>query len=93
MRGAQAHSNPEVSFSWHARQRLEQRQLCLSEPELDRLEKAVGALSRKGGQLSLVLLGQLAMLVSIANRRVITVVGQEQLQQNVFTNIDSAVIA
>jgi flagellar operon protein len=93
MRGAQEHNNPEVSFSLHARQRLEQRRLNLSEQELDRLERAVGALSRKGGKLSLVLLDQLAMLVSIVNRRVITVAGQEQLEQNVFTNIDSAAVA
>ncbi|SDZ79952.1 flagellar operon protein [Desulfuromusa kysingii] len=93
MKGAALHNNIEVSFSWHARQRLEQRQLDLSEQELDRLEKAVGALSRKGGKLSLVLLDQLAMLVSIVNRRVITVAGQEQLEQNVFTNIDSAAVA
>ena len=93
MKEAHAHSNLEVSFSLHARQRLEQRQLNLSEQELDRLEKAVGALSRKGGKLSLVLLDQLSMLVSIVNRRVITVAGQEQLDQNVFTNIDSAAVA
>ncbi|WP_321390198.1 hypothetical protein [uncultured Desulfuromusa sp.] len=41
----------------------------------------------------LVLLDQLAMLVSITNRRVITVAAQEQLEQNVFTNIDSAAVA
>ncbi|WP_051689538.1 hypothetical protein [Pelobacter seleniigenes] len=82
-----------LSFSRHAKQRLEQRQLVLSPPEIARLERAVENLAGKGGKLSLVLLGQLAMVISIANAKVITVVGQEQLKQNVFTNIDSAVIA
>jgi len=88
-----AHSNEELSFSWHARQRLQQRQLKLSASELERLDKAVLTLRRKGGKLALVLLDQLAMLVSVSNRRVITVANQEQLEQNVFTNIDSAAVA
>ena len=82
-----------LSFSRHAKQRLDQRQLALSQQDIARLEQAVENLSAKGGKLSLVLLGQLAMVISIANAKVITIVGQEQLKQNVFTNIDSAVIA
>ena len=82
-----------LSFSKHAAQRLEERELELSDQDFSRLESAVQQLNNKGGKLSLVLLEQLALLVSVTNRRVITVVGQEQLQQNVFTNIDSAVIA
>jgi flagellar operon protein len=35
----------------------------------------------------------LAMVVSVRNRTVVTVVDKEHLKQNVFTNIDSAVIA
>lgn len=93
MKSTQKHQNLELSFSWHARQRLDQRQLNISEDELDRLDKAVIALNRKGGKLSLVLLDQLAMLVSISNRRVITIAAREQLEQSVFTNIDSAAVA
>jgi flagellar operon protein len=93
MRSVQEHTNSELSFSWHARQRLEQRQLNISEKELERLDKAVLALNRKGGKLALVLLDQLAMLVSISNRRVITIAAREQLEQSVFTNIDSAAVA
>ncbi len=85
--------NPSLDFSRHAQQRLEQRQVVLSSQDLERLERAVTCLANKGGQLSLVLLEQLAMVVSVANAKVITIVGWEQLQQNVFTNIDSAVIA
>lgn len=87
------HSNPQLSFSWHARQRLAQRSLDLSGDELERLDQAVRVLSRKGGKLALVLLDRLALLVSIKNRRVITIAAQEQLEQSVFTNIDSAAVA
>jgi flagellar operon protein len=47
----------------------------------------------KGARESLVLLDQTAFVVSVPNRTVITVVDKENLKQNVFTNIDSAVIA
>ncbi len=93
MSGRQQPASRRLSFSQHARQRLEQRQLNLSPQELKRLETAVQNLSNKGGKLSLVLLEQMAMLISVTNRQVITLVGQEQLKQNVFTNIDSAAIA
>lgn len=93
MKSAQKHSDLELSFSWHARQRLEQRQLHFSAEELERLDKAVLALKRKGGKLALVMLDHLAMLVSIKNRRVITVAARDQLEQNIFTNIDSAAVA
>lgn len=82
-----------LSFSRHASDRLQQRSINLTPQQLERLEQAVENVRNKGGQLSLVLLEQLAMLVSIGQARVITVVSREQLQQNVFTNIDSAVIA
>ena len=93
MNAAAKHNAPELSFSWHARQRLEQRRLDLSSEELERVEQAVRTLSRKGGRLALVLLDRLALLVSITNRRVITIAAQEQLEQSVFTNIDSAAVA
>jgi len=87
------HTQLELSFSAHARQRMEQRQLSFSKNEMERLEEAILALSLKGGKLALVLLDQIAMLVSINNRRVITIAAREQLKQNVFTNIDSAAVA
>lgn len=87
------HINPELSFSWHARQRLEQRRLTLNDNELQRLNSATLSLSRKGGKLSLVLLDHLALLVSITHRRVITIAERDQLKQNIFTNIDSAAVA
>lgn len=93
MKSIQEHTHLELSFSWHARQRLEKRRLHFSAEDLERLDKAVLALNRKGGKLALVLLDQLAMLISITNRRVITVAAQEQLEQNIFTNIDSAAVA
>jgi len=47
----------------------------------------------KGAKDSLVLLRDLAFIVNVKNRTVVTAVDGEHLKDNVFTNIDSAVIA
>jgi len=53
----------------------------------------VGRAASKGSRDSLVLVDGTAFVVSVSNRTVITAVGSEQMKDNVFTNIDSAVIA
>lgn len=83
----------DVRFSAHAQSRLESRQIALKAGHLDRLQGAVNRAAGKGAKDALVLMDDLAMVVSIPNRTVITVVDKENLKQNVFTNIDSAVIA
>ena len=49
--------------------------------------------AQKGARESLVLLDDVALVVSIKNRTVITAVDAANLKENVFTNIDSAVFA
>lgn len=80
-----------IKFSKHANQRLQKRGLELSAETLAQLATAVNSLACKGGRSSLVMLDQLALLVSVTKRTVITVIGREQLQENVFTDIDSVI--
>ena len=82
-----------VRFSAHAQTRLQSRQIALQESQLQRLDGAVTKAAGKGSRDALVLMDDLAMVVSVKNRTVVTVVDKENLRQNVFTNIDSAVIA
>ncbi len=58
-----------------------------------RLQRAVEAADRKGAKDALVLMDDLALLVSISNRTVITAVDQSRRKDGVFTNIDSVVMA
>ncbi len=60
---------------------------------MNRLEAAVEKAGLKGGKESLILLDDLAFVVSVKNRTVITAVGADRMADNVFTNIDSVVIA
>ncbi|MCC6729245.1 MAG: hypothetical protein IT208_07885 [Chthonomonadales bacterium] len=82
-----------LKFSAHAQTRIQSRQIALGAEDVQRIEGAVQRAASKGARDSLVLLDQAAFIVSVANRTVVTVVDKENLKQNVFTNIDSAVIA
>ncbi len=80
-----------VKFSAHAVKRLESRGIHLSEPEVAKVEDAVNRASAKGSRDSLVLAQDYALVVNVPSRTVITAFDQQQLKENVVTNIDSAV--
>lgn len=82
----------EIKFSAHALKRLETRQISLGNQEMALLKDAVNKAEAKGARESLILMDQMALVVSIKNRTVITAVDEASLKDNVFTNIDSAVI-
>ncbi len=82
-----------VKFSRHASERMQSRGIQFSPDQLQRLEAAVSQVNDKGGRESLVMLDDTALVVSVKNETVVTVVDKSQLKNNVFTNIDSAVIA
>ncbi|MCW2961073.1 MAG: flagellar biosynthesis protein [Thermoleophilia bacterium] len=86
---------PGSSIKWsaHAEARLRQRGIELSPIQHARLETAVDKAAGKGAKDALVMLDDTAMVVSVQNRTVITALGMHQAKDNVFTNIDSAVIA
>lgn len=81
-----------TKFSAHAQRRLDSRELTLTGNDRLRLDRAVDELARKGSRESLVLMDRMALLVSVPNRTVITVVPQAEAGNNLFTNIDSAVV-
>ncbi len=82
-----------VKFSKHAQQRLDSRNITLNEIDKTKIENAVSMAEKKGSQDSLVLLRDMAFIVNIKNRTVVTAMVKESMNQNVFTNIDSAVVA
>ena len=86
-------SKSGLRFSGHAAKRIEQRGLQLDGDRLRRLEEAVDRAAAKGARESLVLLDELALVVSVRNQTVITAMDEESQREHVFTNIDSVVIA
>ncbi len=82
----------EVKMSAHAAKRLADRNVEFSANDQARLEAAVDRIESKGADKSLVLMDDLALLVSARNRVVITALDSASAKDGVFTNIDSAVI-
>jgi flagellar operon protein len=89
----QADQSQQLQFSKHALARVERRGIELDSATLGRLSQGVQRAASKGSRDSLVLVDNTAFVVSVSNRTVITAVGSEHMKDNVFTNIDSAVIA
>ncbi len=89
----QAGKAGDLQFSKHALARVQRRGIELDQGTLGRLSQGVDRAAGKGSRDSLVLVDGTAFVVSVNNRTVITAVGSEHMKDNVFTNIDSAVIA
>ena len=82
----------ELKFSKHAANRLNDRNILLTDSQNVRLENGVKQASEKGITESLVLIDSLAFIVNIPNRTVVTALDQTETNSNIFTNIDGAVI-
>lgn len=81
-----------LKVSGHAKTRLESRNIQLDHDAWERVMSGVDRAAAKGAKESLVMVDDVALVVSVKNRTVITAVDQANLKENVFTNIDSAVI-
>ena len=92
LKSKQTEADTELKFSKHAASRLADRQIDLTEEQMRRLENGTKKASEKGIQESLVLIDQLAFIVSVKNNTVITAMDQKEANDNIFTNIDGAVI-
>lgn len=82
----------EVTFSKHANERLASRNISLNEEQMTRLNKGVMQAKEKSIKESLVMMDNIAFIVNIKNNTVITAMDQNTNDNNVFTNIDGAVI-
>lgn len=81
----------KLSFSKHAKKRLNSRSIRFSKAELAKLNTGVEKARSKGARDSLVMVNDVAYIVSVENNTVVTAVDEESMNDNVFTNIDSAV--
>lgn len=83
----------DVKMSKHAMMRLETRNINLDDDQVERLKNAVDKARAKGVRDTLVVMDDVAFVVNVGARTVITAVNQSELKENVFTNIDGAVFA
>jgi flagellar operon protein len=89
-----AAANPAdaVKFSNHAIERMMSRGIQFNKEDMNRLNEAVQRAASKGAKDSLILMNDSALIVSVKNKTVVTVMDKNALKENVFTNIDSTIV-
>jgi flagellar operon protein len=83
----------ELKFSAHAQTRIKSRDIDLSPQVMEKLTNAVDSAQSKGSKNSLVLFSNAAFIVNVPTRTVVTAMDGENIRENIFTNIDSTVLA
>ncbi len=81
-----------LKFSNHAMDRIRQRGLSFTKAEMTQLQDALSKAQSKGSKDSLIIMDDKALIVSVKDKTVVTVMGKDQLKENVFTNIDSTIM-
>ncbi len=81
-----------LKFSKHAAGRLADRNISLSEEQLARLNDGAKRAEQKGIKDSLVIVDELAFIVNVPNNTVVTAMDSTATDENIFTNINGAVI-
>lgn len=85
--------NGGLKVSNHALKRFERRELPLDAEKSARLDSAISRAAEKGSRNSVVVLDDLAVVVDVRERTVVTAMQRDPTRERVFTNIDSVVIA
>ncbi|MBQ0139893.1 MAG: flagellar protein [Kurthia sp.] len=82
----------QLKISKHATQRISQRNINISESEWQQIEEKLPLAKKKGLKDSLFLTKNAALIVNVKNSTVITAMDREEASQQVFTNIDGAIV-
>lgn len=82
----------QVKFSKHAIQRLSNRNINLTTEQVERLNSGIEEARGKAINESLVMMDDIAFIVNVKNKTVITAMEQSEKDSQIFTNIDGAVI-
>lgn len=81
-----------VTFSKHANERIMERKIDVNQDITEKLNEAAEQAKDKGLKNILVMIDNQAFIVSTIQNKVITAINSEDLKENIFTNIDGAVI-
>lgn len=82
----------ELKFSKHAESRLISRNIDITEDQLASVVEAVNKAETKGVKDSLIIMKNMALIVNVPTRTIITAMDEKSMRDNIFTNIDGAVI-
>lgn len=89
---AQPQEVTTLTFSKHAKERLENRNIEMSDEFISEIQSALERASAKGIKNALMLSNDSAFIVNIASKTVITAMNMDEMRNNIITNIDGTVI-
>ncbi|MCI8321976.1 MAG: flagellar biosynthesis protein [Dorea sp.] len=81
----------DVAFSKHAISRAEERGIDITSELMDQLRCSMVRAQEKGAVNILAMDSEKAFIINVPHARVITAITQDEMKENVFTNIDGAV--
>ena len=87
----QINQNDKLQFSKHAKERIASRRINVTDVQMEKLTSGLEKAADKGSKDSLIMVDGVAYVVSVENNTVITAIDDQNVKENVFTNIDSAV--
>ncbi|MEY8317367.1 flagellar biosynthesis protein [Oscillospiraceae bacterium 50-58] len=85
-------AEPAISFSKHAQSRAAERGIQVDETLMGQLADSVERAQAKGATNILAFDATRAFIINVPHGRVITTMSQEEMEENIFTNIDGAVL-
>ena len=85
-------AEPAISFSKHAQSRAAERGIQVDDTLMGQLADSVERAQAKGATNILAFDATRAFIINVPHGRVITTMSQEEMQENIFTNIDGAVL-
>lgn len=80
-----------VSFSAHAQRRLASRNVQLNQRQLEGIARATDQAAAKGSRDSLLLMDDMALVINVRNRTVVTALDPSRMRNGIVTNIDAMV--
>ena len=85
-------SEPSIAFSKPAMTRAEERGIEVTPALMGQLADSVERAQAKGATNILAFDATRAFIINVPHGRVITTMSQEEMEENIFTNIDGAVL-
>ena len=81
-----------LKISKHASERMQLRNISISEHEWDVITEKISEAKQKGVKQPLVILDQATLIVSATNNTVITALDRYEAKEQLFTNIDGTIV-
>ncbi|SDB88693.1 flagellar operon protein [Pelagirhabdus alkalitolerans] len=82
----------ELKISKHAKSRLNERDIAISDEKWAKIESSIKDADKKGITDSLVITEDSALLISVKNKTVVTAMDRSEAQSRVFTNINGTIL-